>query len=195
MTAQLIVVTGPPGAGKSAVARELVGSFPTSALVPGDDVFAFVRGGWIAPWLPEAHRQNEVVLGAAAAAAGRFAAGGYTVVYDGVVGPWFLPAFGAATALDELAYAVLLPPEDVCLTRVASRTGHGFSDAAAARHMYRQFADANLDDRHVLCDPDGSPSEVAAEVLARLHGGLLGHGSRRPPAVGTPGPAPPRGPR
>ena len=166
----LIVVTGPPGAGKSTVAGGLVRAFPSSALIAGDDFFRFVRGGWVEPWLPEAHRQNEVVLGAAAAAAGRFVAGGYTVVYDGVVGPWFLPAFAAATGAAELEYAILLPPEEVCLTRLATRVGHGFTDADAARRMYREFAVADVEERHVVRDPDGTPADVAAEVLDRLAG-------------------------
>ena len=63
---ELIVVTGPPGAGKSTVARVLADRFPRSALVTGDSFFAFVSGGWVAPWLPEAHEQNDVVLRAAA---------------------------------------------------------------------------------------------------------------------------------
>jgi hypothetical protein len=50
------------------------------------------------PWLPEANEQNAVVTQAAAAAAGRYAAGGFTTVYDGMVGPWFLPTFLNATA-------------------------------------------------------------------------------------------------
>ena len=114
------MVTGPPVAGKSTVARELAGAFDPSALVTGDDFFGFVSTGWIAPWLAEAHWQNETVLEAAAAAAGRFVAGGDTVVYDGVVGPWFLPAFAAATGLAELSYGVLLPPEELCLTRAGA---------------------------------------------------------------------------
>ena len=173
MPGSLVVVTGPPGAGKSTVAGALVRTYPESALVRGDDFFGFVSGGWIAPWLPEAHRQNEVVLGAAAAAAGRFVAGGYTVVYDGVVGPWFLPAFAAATGLAELSYVVLLPPEEACLGRVATRTGHGFTDPDATRRMHRQFAGADLDGRHVLRAQSEPPDVLAAEILDRLARGQL----------------------
>ena len=45
--------------------------------------------------IPErfAHAQNEVVTEAAARAEGRYAAGGFTTTFDGIVGPWFLPTF------------------------------------------------------------------------------------------------------
>jgi energy-coupling factor transporter ATP-binding protein EcfA2 len=171
--AELIVVTGPPGAGKSTVARLLAGTFPRSALVRGDDFFAHVVGGRVAPWLPEARQQNEVVLQAAASAAGRFAAGGYTVVYDGVVGPWFLPLFTAATSLDGLSYVVLLPSEPECRERVAGRSGHGFTDAEATRRMHQEFARADVDPRHVLKNPAGPPSAVLAAILHRYDEGTL----------------------
>jgi hypothetical protein len=140
--------------------------------VRGDDFFGFVCTGWIAPWLVEAREQNDVVLGAAASAAGRFAAGGYTVVYDGVVGPWSLSAFAAAAGV-AISYVVLLPSEETCLHRVAGRTGHGFTDADATRRMHRQFAGADVDPRHVLAGPEGSPSDVAATVRERWDRGAL----------------------
>lgn len=177
------MVSGPPGAGKSTVARLLAERSTPSALVPGDAFFAFLVRGAVPPWLPEAHAQNEVVLAAAASAAGRLAAGPCAVVYDGVVGPWSLAAFTTATGLASLHYAVLLPPLERCLERVATRTGHGFTDAAAARHMHEDFARADVDPRHVLTGspdgagdadaPDTSPAAVADAVLRRLADGAL----------------------
>ena len=173
--AALVVVTGPPGAGKSTVARALADSFERSVLVAGDTFFAFLARGAIAPWLPTAHGQNEVVVRAAAAAAGRFAAGGFITVYDGVLGPWFLADFAAEAAVDDLHYIVLLPSVERCVDQVANRVGHGFTDEEATRHMYRQFAQAGIDQRHVLADLAASPTETAAEIARRVHAGTLRH--------------------
>jgi hypothetical protein len=171
--ASLVVVTGPPGAGKSTVCRALADRFEPSVLVAGDAFFAFLARGAVAPWLPAAHSQNDVVIRAAAAAAGHFAAGGYVTVYDGVLGPWFLADFAAMAAPDELHYVMILPSLERCLDQVSSRSGHGFTDEGAARHMYREFAGAAIDPRHVLADPSGPPSAVAAEIAQKVHDGTL----------------------
>ena len=78
----LLVVTGPPGAGKSTVAGILADRAEPSVLVAGDDFFGFLARGAIPPWLPASNEQNEVVTQAAAAAAGRYAAEGFVTVYD-----------------------------------------------------------------------------------------------------------------
>jgi len=169
----LIVVAGPPGAGKSTVARILADGFDRSALVVGDGFFAFVRQGYIDPWLDEAHQQNDVVIGAAAAATGRLVTGGYQVVYDGVIGPWLAPTFLAATGLEQMQYAVLLPSLDCCLTRVRTRTGHGFTDLAAAEQVHRQFAGAGIPARHLFTDDRDDPETAAARIRARISEGSL----------------------
>jgi predicted ABC-type ATPase len=169
--ARLIVVTGPAGAGKSSVAQILVDRFDPSVLVEGDEFFRFLRHGAIEPWLREANRQNEVVTRAAATAAGRYADGGYTTVYDGVVGAWFLPTFLEATQLDQLDYVVLLPTLERCLDRVRTRTDHGFRDEDATRHIHGTFVRADIAPRHVMADPSNDARVTASEIIQGLRAG------------------------
>lgn len=135
----LLVVTGPPGAGKSTVSRLIADRFESNLLVEGDAFFPFLAAGAIEPWLPESHQQNEIATDVAAAATAAFVTGLYDTVYDGVIGPWFLPAFARHLELAEFDYIVLLPCEEQCVERVRTRVGHGFHDIDAARLMHRQF--------------------------------------------------------
>lgn len=185
----LLVVTGPPGAGKSTVAAILASRVEPSVLVAGDAFFGFLARGAIPPWLRESDRQNVTVTQAAGAAAGRFAGGGFETVYDGVVGPWFLPRFAAATGRDQLDYVVLLPTVEQCLDRVATRVGHGFTDAAATRKMHREFADADIDRRHVLVcgPPDSAGAAESAEAVAGRIDAARTAGALRYEVAGRPG--------
>src|SRR5918997_1399187 len=91
LMASLLIVTGPPGAGKSTVAAPLADGVEPSVLMAGDDFFAFLARGAIPPWRPGSDAQNETVTEAAGAAAGRFAAGGGAPNYHGGVGARVLP--------------------------------------------------------------------------------------------------------
>jgi cytidylate kinase len=167
---ELIVITGPPGAGKSSVAEHLTSSFTPSALVSGDSFFAMIKQGYILPWLPKSHRQNTVIIEAAAAAAGRLTEI-CLVIYDGVLGPWFLPTFVRATGLAHLHYVILLPPLEVCLERVQIRVDHAFRDQSATRDLYEQFVNAAVDSRHLITEPDQPPAQLAELISFNLDDG------------------------
>lgn len=158
------------------MAGALAASADHSVLVEGDAFFAFLANGRIDPWLPGSNEQNTIVIKAAAAAAGRFALGGYTTVYDGVLGPWLLETFAKATGLESLDYLVLLPSVERCVKQVAERIGHGFTNEIATRKMHKEFADARIARRHVLDDPGDSVDSVVDRVSAALRHGHLRYG-------------------
>lgn len=166
---EVIVVSGPPGSGKSTVANVLAERYETSALVDGDAFFAFLRTGFIAPWLPESDPQNRAVLAAAAAATGRLAEH-CTVVYDGVLWPPYVPVF-VAHAERPIHYAVLLPRLENLLERVRDRVDHPFTDLAAAEHMWHSFAEAS--EGLPTIDPVGSPADVADTILGLVASGAI----------------------
>jgi predicted ABC-type ATPase len=169
----LLVVTGPPGAGKSTLAALLAARLEHSVLVDGDSFFGFLRVGAIAPWRPEAHGQNTVVTRAAGAASGQYARGGLNTVYDGMIGPWFVDEFLAATGLETLDYAILLPPVDICVGRVLTRQNHNFADEGATRHMHRAFIRNLISTRHVIQCTNVPVEGLAERIIAARSRGQL----------------------
>lgn len=172
---QVIVLTGPPGAGKSTVARLLADAYEPSVHLHTDDFWHYIRRGAIAAYLPEAHRQNEVVVGVLARAAFGYAAGGYTVVVDGIVGPWFLDSYREVR--DEtgvpMQYVVLRPDQDTTVLRATTRRGeHALTVPEPVRSLHRQFSGLGELEAHVVDSTGWTAEDTAARVLAGLRAGV-----------------------
>jgi AAA domain len=170
----VVLVTGPPGAGKSTVAGAIASRSARSAVhLHSDDFYGYIRSGFVEPWQPASDPQNRVVTGAIAAAAVTFGQGGYLVLVDGILGPWFLPAFrdAAARAGVPLHYLVLRPSLAENLSRARGRAAGQFRASGPVSDLHRQFSDLGDLERHVLDSTGESAEETTGRVLAALRSG------------------------
>ncbi|MDQ7805885.1 AAA family ATPase [Amycolatopsis sp. A133] len=169
MPGSLLILTGPPGAGKSTVARMVTENASRAAVhLHTDSFYVWIRTGFVPPYLPEAARQNKVVLGVIAGAACGYARGGYDVVLDGVVGPWALQPFRDAAARDglDLFYAVLRPSLEVTLARGTARDAPELTAVEPLKGMHAAFTGLGDLERHVI-DTTEQTVEETADVVRR----------------------------
>ena len=165
MSAPVIVLTGPPGVGKTTVASLIAASFSQSAVVEGDCFHRFLRNGRIQPWLPESHAQNTTITSVTVEAAAGYARDGWTTVLEGILGPWFLPMIRDGTNGLTLHYFVMKAPLDTCVSRFTQREPGASSDVVAK--MHREFAQAPIEARHVV-DSAQDPEAIAAIITGRI---------------------------
>jgi predicted kinase len=172
----VLILTGPPGAGKTTTASTLVARSPRAVHLESDRFFSFIRSDYVEPWKPESAEQNRVVMGIVAEAAVRYASAGYFTVVDGIVVPgWFLEPVRDALhqAGHRVALAVLRPPLPVCLARLQEREGALAVDSGAIEQLWGSFADIGDLEGNVI-EPDGDGAERVSEGLEqRLESGVL----------------------
>ena len=165
----VLIVTGPPGAGKTTVAGILAARAARAVHLEADAFFRFIRSGSVEPWRPESRAQNEIVMRIVAHAAADYAAAGYFTIVDGIVIPdWFLQPLCDALhgAGHSVAYAVLRAPLSTCTARVQSREGIPLADANVIERIWQSFADLGKLERNALEVGDKTP-DGAADLLAR----------------------------
>lgn len=175
MAGAVLVLSGPPGAGKTTTARAIAESFAKGVHLHTDDLYHWVVSGYVLPWTPDAHDQNTLIQHAVADAAAAYASGGYSVVVDGIVGPWFLEPFRRACAAAGvgIAYAVLRPPLDTVIERAMVRDDMPMPEDGPVRKMYEEFSSLGEFERHVIDTSDLDAQATADAVRKRLEGGTL----------------------
>lgn len=171
----LLILTGPPGAGKTTTAILLAEYFTPSVVIEADALWAHVVNGFIEPWEDGADSQNAALVRASLAAAARLASAGYATVLSGHVGPRFLGPVRDELShlLVPVAYVVLRPNLDDCLANCVERQGApqhagALSDENVIRRLYRSYCELGDVERHVFDTSgltlDESVSRLVSEI-------------------------------
>jgi Chloramphenicol phosphotransferase-like protein len=161
----VIMLSGPIGAGKTTVARELLASLPAPlSYIEGDTFWNF-----IAKMDTRDRRENfGMIMRAMTAACIPFARSGYKVLLDFSIPPNFLDT--ARKILKELPldYIVLLPNVAVCAARASSRPEGKIADYGEYRDFYALFEKAAP---FTISDDEGDAAAVAKRICDGLGAG------------------------
>ena len=169
---RIIVITGSPGTGKtttaSIVAKE--SNMDKSVHMHTDDFFHYLSKGAIPPHLPESNEQNLVVIEAFLEAAKRYARGGYDVIVDGIVGPWFLEPWTALAQEDyEVHYIVLRASKEETMKRAVERSKlDRKTNVELVETMWEQFCNLGIYESNVIDTTTYSIQETVSAVQEKI---------------------------
>lgn len=170
---RIIIITGSPGTGKSTISSILAkeSNMSKSVNMQTDDFYHYLSKGAIPPYLPESNEQNLIVIEAFLESAKRYARGGYDVIVDGIVGPWFLdPWIKAAQENYEVHYIILRATKEETMKRAIVRSKlNKETNINLVETMWNQFNNLGKYESNVIDTTNSSIEETVLKVKTEIN--------------------------
>ena len=161
----VIFLSGPIGAGKTAVARALVPLLPPPlSYIEGDTFWSFIRKEG-----ERGLRDNfPVLVRSMSAAVAPFARSGFRVLIDFSIPPTFVDT--ARKILKEIPFdfVLLRPSFDACAHRAATRKEGAIRDTDMLKNFYARFEEGTVE---AICDDKADPESLARLIAEGLNQG------------------------
>lgn len=163
----VVMLSGPIGAGKTTVARELIAISPAPLYYIEGDTFwpHFVK-----PDSKPRREQFRLLMRSVTAAAIPLARSGYEVLLDFSFPVDFLDTARKILKEIPLDFVVLRPSLAVCKQRAAARPEGAIADYSAYRDFYAMFEGLS---NHEVGDVEANPASIARRIRAGLDQGIF----------------------
>lgn len=169
---RIIIISGSPGTGKSTTASIVAkeSTLSKSVHLHTDDFYHYICKGAIPPFLPESQEQNLIVIEAFLEAAKRFARGGFDVIIDGIVGPWFLePWLKAVQDNYEVHYIILRATKEETMKRAINRSKlDDDANMELVEKMWKQFNDLGQYESNIIDSTNQSIEQSVSKIKAEI---------------------------
>lgn len=170
---RIVIITGSPGTGKTTTASIIAkkSDLKKSINLHTDDFYHYLAKGAVPPYLPKAEEQNLIVIEAFLESAKRFVRGGYDVIADGIIGPWFLePWIKTAKENYEVHYIILRADKKETLKRAVERKKlNRETNIQLVEIMWEQFNNLGIYETHTIDTTNLSVEETVSAIKEKIN--------------------------
>ena len=165
-SAEIYVITGPCGVGKSTISRMIAQNIKKSAFIEGDILYHMIIGGYVKPWEDDG-TYMELFWENVLALTENFIKRGISVSFEYVVFPEhivkFLKKFSERNI--PVNYVVLLADEDTIRERDSMREVDCRMGERAIT-LLKQFKGLNIEEKFILDTTNLSKEQVVRTIMA-----------------------------
>jgi len=169
---RMIVLTGAPATGKTTASAMVAekSERKKSVHMHTDDFYHYLSKGAVPPHLPESNEQNLIVIEAFLEAAKRYVRGGYDVIVDGIIGPWFLePWLNIVREGYEVHYIVLRADKEETTKRAIERSKlDRKNNIELVETMWEQFDNLGAYEKYIIDTTQLSVEDTVSAIKEKV---------------------------